>query len=147
MLRKQLRLRFWLRKKGWKMFNRCYLCKVEKETGDSILLHCPKACMLWQLIFALFDVQWVMHSSMRGVLFSWGDSLVGKKSKKAWKVAPLYLFWSIWRERNRRAFENCESLDETIKSSFLYLFWDWIRLHIRDESMSLLDFVDWLGSP
>ena len=88
-----------------------------------------------------------MHSSMRGVLFSWGDSLVGKKSKKAWKVAPLYLFWSIWRERNRRAFENCESLDETIKSSFLYLFWDWIRLHIRDESMSLLDFVDWLGSP
>ena len=61
-------------------------------------------------------------------------------------MAPLCLFWSILRERNRRTFENCESLDQTIKSSFLYLFWDWVKLYIRDGSMSLIDFVDWLGS-
>ena len=45
-----------------------------------------------------------------------------------------------------RAFENCESLDQTFKSSFLYLFWDCARLYTGDGSMSLLDFVDWLGS-
>ena len=34
----------------------------------------------------------------------------------------------------------------SFKSSFLYLFWDWIRLYIRDGSISSLDFVYWLGS-
>ena len=84
------------------MPNRCYICKEEEETSDHILLHCLKACILWQLIFVLFDVQWVMHSSMRGLLLSWGGFLVGRKMKKAWKVALLCLFWSIWRERNSR---------------------------------------------
>ena len=30
---------------------------------------------------------------------------------------------------------------------FLYIFWDWIRLYIGDGTISLLEFVDWLGSP
>ena len=104
------------------MPNRCYMSKEKEETSVYILLHCPKACILWQLIFSLFGVQWVMHSSVRGLLLSWGDFLVGRKRKKAWKVTPLCLFWSIWRERNRRAFENCECSDHSLKSSFFYLF-------------------------
>ena len=69
-----------------------------------------------------------------------------KKKKKGWKVAPLCLFYPSGGESNRRAFENCESLHQTIKNSFLYLFWEWVRLYIGDGSMSLLDFVNWLGS-
>ena len=38
------------------MPNRCYMCKAEEETGDNILLHCPKSSILWQLVFALFHV-------------------------------------------------------------------------------------------
>ena len=63
-----------------------------------------------------------MHSSVRGVRLSWNNFSIGKKRKKAWKVAPLCIFWSIWKERNRRAFEDRENLDQTIKSSFLYIF-------------------------
>ena len=96
----------------------------KKETSDYILMHCSKARILWQLIFALFDVQWVMNSLVRGLLLSWGGSFVGRKRKKDWKVAALCIFWTIWRERNRRAFENCESLDQTFKRSLLNLFWD-----------------------
>ena len=66
--------------------------------------------------------------------------------KKKKKVAPLCLFWTIWRERNKNAFENRESLDQTFKSSFFYLFWNWARLYSGNGSMSLLDFVDRLGS-
>ena len=50
------------------------------------------------------------------------------------------------RERNRRAFDNCESLDQTVKSSFLYLFWDWVRMYIENGCLLLVDFVDWFGS-
>ena len=44
-----------LRRKGWRIPNRSYMYKEEEEMGDYIL-HCTKACNLWQLIFALFDV-------------------------------------------------------------------------------------------
>ena len=74
------------------MPNRCYMCKAEGEIGENIFLHCLKVTILWQLIFALFHVQWVMHSSVREVLLSWSGFLVGKKRKEAWKVAPLQFF-------------------------------------------------------
>ena len=102
------------------MPNRCYMCKAEKETGDHVLLHCMEAHILWQLIFALFDEQWAMHTKVRRMLLSWGGCFVGKK-KKGKRLGRLLLytfFWAIWSERNRRTFENCESLDQTIKSSF-----------------------------
>ena len=135
-----------LRRRGWRLPNRCYMCKVVEETGYHILLHCPKASLLWQLVFALFQVQWVMHSSVRGVLLSWNSCSVDKKRKKAWKVASLCIFWSIWKERNGRAFEDRESSDQTIQSSFLYIFCDWVRVYMGDSVTSLIDFVDWLDS-
>ena len=135
-----------LKKGGWRIPNRCYLCKEEEETSDHILIHRSKAHLLWQLIFALFGIQWVLSCSVREVLLSWHRSFVGKKRKKAWKASPLCMFWALWRERNRRAFDNFESTNQTIKNSFLYLFWDWVRLYIEGGSLSLLDFVDWVGS-
>ena len=69
-------------------------------------------------------------------------SFVGKKGKKIWKVVLLYLFWTIWREGNKRTFNNYESLDQTIINSFLYLFLNWVSLYIEDGSLLLLDFVD-----
>ena len=40
------------------------------------------------------------------------------KKRKRLGILPLCLFWFIWRERNRKVFQNCENLDETI---FIYL--------------------------
>ena len=62
-------------------------------------------------------------------------------------LVSLALFSPFGGREIREAFENCESLDQTIKSSFSHLFWDWDRLYIEDDSISLLNFVDWLGSP
>ena len=133
-----------LRGRGWKMPNRCYMCKAEEEIVDHLLLHYPKASTLWQLVCALFHIQWVMHSSIWGVLLNWNGVPIDKKRKK---VAPLCIFGSVWRERNRGAFEDKECLDQSFESSFLYLFWDWVRVYMGDDMTSLIEFVDWLGSP
>ena len=54
-----------LKRFGWSIPNRCFLCKQEEETTDHLLLFCEKARMLWLLIFSLFGVHWVMHSSVK----------------------------------------------------------------------------------
>ena len=100
-----------LKRFGWSIPNRCFLCKYEEETTDHLLLFCEKARMLWLLIFPLFGVQWVMHSSVKRNLLGWHGSFVGKKREKAWRVAPLCLMWTIWKERNRRAFDDIERND------------------------------------
>ena len=48
--------------------------------------------MLWHLIFVIFDVQWVMPFSIKNALITWWGAFVGKKRKKAWKVAPCAYF-------------------------------------------------------
>ncbi|RVX12696.1 putative ribonuclease H protein [Vitis vinifera] len=130
---------------GWSIPNRCYLCKNEEETIDHLLLFCEKAKMLWLMIFSLFGVQWVMHYSVRRNLLGWHGSFVGKKREKAWRAALLYLMWTIWKERNRKAFDEVERNDQEIKSIFLYTFVNWARVYIEEHTFSLIDFVDWLA--
>ncbi|RVX20225.1 Transposon TX1 uncharacterized 149 kDa protein [Vitis vinifera] len=57
-----------LKRIGWSIPNRCFLCKHKEETTDHLLLFCEKARMLWLLIFSLFGVQWVMHSTVKNHL-------------------------------------------------------------------------------
>ena len=43
-------------------------------------------------IFALFDVQWVMHFSVREMLLIWGNSFIGQKRKKGLKRGSFMPF-------------------------------------------------------
>ena len=61
-------------------------------------------------------------SSVGGHLLSWHDSFVEGKKKKSWGPTPLCLMWTLWKERNKRAFNNVELFDQTIKYAFLYTF-------------------------
>lgn len=41
-------------------------------------------------------------------------------------------------------FDNCGSLDKQLKIK--PFFWHWVKWFIMDGSLSILGFVDWLGS-
>ena len=81
-----------LKKRGWSIGNRYFLCCVEEEPIDHILIHCTKARVLWKLLFALFGVMWVFPFSVRKTLLGWHGSFGGKKRRKVWMTAPLCLF-------------------------------------------------------
>ena len=69
---------------------------------------------------------------------------MGKKRKNARRVAPLCLMWTLWKERNGRAFNNIERFDQSIKSLFMYTFVNWGRVYIENHTISIIDFIDWL---
>lgn len=52
--------REFLKKRGRILANRCFLCCEEEETIDHILIHCTRARVLWELLFVLFGVAWVI---------------------------------------------------------------------------------------
>jgi hypothetical protein len=55
------------------------------------------------------------------------------------------LMWSIWRERNRRLFEDSESNVLFQKSSFLRSLLDWVIVNVPNfDSENLVDLICFL---
>ena len=95
-------------------------------------------CFIW--------VSWVLPSSVRETLLSWNGFFLGKNRKKAWRAAPLHIFWTVWKERNRLAFKD-ESLSiQRLKHSFILTFRVEAKLLIDDCPLIIANFIDWLGS-
>lgn len=59
-----------------------------------------------------------------------------------WLTTALHLFWTIWQERNLRAFECVEKLEQLLKSFFICNFWVYVMHCIGETPMPMLDFVD-----
>ena len=135
-----------IQKRGWALANRCFLCHEKEETIDRLLLHCTKTRVIWDLLFTLFRVSWVLPSSVRETLLSWHGSFVGKKRKKVWRAAPLYIFWTVWKVRNRLAFNDDVLSIQRFKYFFVFSLWSKAKLFITDRPLTLVSFIDWLAS-
>ena len=135
-----------LQKRGWHLPNRCFLCGCEEENVNHILLHCIVVRVLWEIVLALFGVQWVFLETVKEVLFSWRGSFVGKK---IWNSIQwvFRIFWMVWNERNRLAFRGDSLAIQKLKSSFVCNLWSWARVYMGEESSSLLGFLEWLAAP
>ena len=79
-------------------------CGCEEENVNHILLHCIVVRALWEIVFALFGVQWVFPEKVKAALFCWRGPFVGKKRKNIWNSILLCIFWTVWKERNRLTF-------------------------------------------
>ena len=58
-------------------------------------------------------------------LFSWRNWL-GKHGSDTWNMVPACLMWLIWKERNRRPFEDMESSLDQLKTLFAHTLFDWL---------------------
>ena len=48
-----------LKRRGIPLVNRCFLCEENEETIDHLFIHCSRAKMLWDLLLAITDSNWV----------------------------------------------------------------------------------------
>ena len=99
--------------------NRCFMCEEEDETIDHLLIHCKSAKMLWDLFLSIVGIRWVFLQSILHTLLAWQGAIVSKKRKKIWIAAPLWLFWTLWRARNKLVFEYEVSSAQRIKANFV----------------------------
>jgi hypothetical protein len=55
-----------------------------------------------------------------------------------WKMAPICLFWCLWRERNNRSFEDVEKTSEELLSSFYHTLYLWTMAYVFPLSFCLI---------
>ena len=58
-------------------------------------------------------------STVKEMFLRWNGTFVGKKRKGVWKASPLCLFWTLWKTRNKVAFEEIELSIQRLKFSLV----------------------------
>ena len=134
-----------LKRRGILLANWCFLGEHDEETIDHLLIHCSRAKMLWDLLLSIVDSNWVFPLTVRQSLLAWQGAKVGRKHKRVWMEAPLCLFWTLWKERNKATFENKTPSVHRLKSTFVCTLWSWAKLNSIDNLDSLVDFFDLFG--
>jgi hypothetical protein len=100
-----------LQKRGWPHQEHCVLCNGPLETGLHLCLCCPYAKAVWRQILA-----WEHFNTNLGQLqgdplqiLSWWEkavTVVPLTERKRFNGMVIYTFWNLWKERNRRIFNN-----------------------------------------
>ena len=57
-----------VQRREWSLADMCYFCHLHEESIDHLLLHREKTRVLWELLFALFRVSWVLPLLVRETL-------------------------------------------------------------------------------
>ena len=73
---------------------------------DHLLLHFIVTRVLWDLLFSLVGVSWVLPALVRDSLLGWKGSFLTKDRRKVWKASPLCIFWSVWKAQKGIVFRD-----------------------------------------
>ena len=68
-----------LQKRGLSLASCCPLCLASEESVDHLLLHCSKTRVLWNLIFSLFGVSWILSATVKDSLLGWKGTFLAKE--------------------------------------------------------------------
>ena len=123
---------------------------------DHLFLNCDYASELWSLAF----LQWVMPHQILEVLVCkrrivrWGVGVVWcaiplcgvvwcaiPLCGVVWYAIPLCLLWMVWREHNRRAFEDLGRHSTGSKLLLMCPLHEWMVVS-NHSSSTLLAFID-----
>ena len=118
------------------------MCKCNSETVDHLFLHCSIAMELWDMVFGLFGISWVMPMVVVELLAYWQGRFGRHRNGYIWIIVPHCLMWFIWDERNSRCFEDSECSMPDLKLLFFRTILDWFSMWRNQPFSSILDLLD-----
>ena len=131
-----------LKNRGFSLASRCVFCGNDEESLEHLFIHCPKVWCMWTAIFSLSGGGWVCPFLVQDLLRGWLHLPMRKKDAKLGRAVPLYLFWAIWKERNRVVFDDEAFSKSRLKSCFLFSFSSWASLMFEVEHPFVRDIFN-----
>ena len=118
------------------------MCKKDGESINHFMLHYHVGRELWDMVFSLFGIHWVMPLQVVDLLASWLYKCSRHKSMVIWSTIPHRLMWGIWQKRNGHTFEGCERSTHDMKLFFLQTLLEWTNASGLFNFSSLTDLLD-----
>ena len=120
----------------------CCMCKKAGESINHLLLHCPIARELWNMVFTLFGLSWAMPNYVVELLASWTGKFSKNRNGAIWNMVPHCLMCGSWRERNALTFEGTERSIQDLKMSFFQTLFGWMNASGNFLFCSFSDLLD-----
>ena len=117
------------------------MCKARAESVNHLLFHCPVARELWNMIFSLFGVSWVMPWGVVDLISCWNGRVGRHEAGKIWKVIPHCIMWCLWCERNARTFNGEEASIPALKFILLQTLFEWLKAFSLITSVSIPEML------
>eukprot|EP00253_Pinus_taeda_P006750 PITA_06750 len=96
-----------LHKKGFVGPSRCPMCLEEPESMNHLSNTCEWASQLWHWMEGVLSSSDRQLDSIHSTILNWRTDFSGThRVNSIWKSIPGFLLWSIWKERNRRIFQD-----------------------------------------
>jgi len=94
----------------WPCNPMCSLCNQEQETAGHLILHCSFAKLVWQKIGTWTQPLVRAPDDSLEIIDWWEKELAYLPAKKRRLKAALLMYcaWNIWKERNRRVFDQVQ---------------------------------------
>ncbi|WMV47891.1 hypothetical protein MTR67_041276 [Solanum verrucosum] len=131
-----------LMKRGKQLCSRCFFCEAEVETVNHLFQHCKVTGKLWQWFINLRGIGWAMPRHTSEVLACWNRDGNQSEHKERWNIVPACIWWTIWKERNQRCFENKSIPFQSIKMNCLATFYFWCIHSIPKDIGEFTLFLD-----
>ena len=106
------------------------------------LLHCSKTRVLWNLLFSLFGVSWILFATVKDSLLGCKGTFLAKEKRRVWNAGPLCIFWTVWKTRNGIVFRDEVLSIQRLKSLFVHIFWSETKVSLVNGPMTLVHFID-----
>ena len=104
-----------IQKKGISGPPRCYLCNTEAETQEHLLNNCVYTRKIWFETRILFRKSEGNLRDINETIFQWHTKKFQCKAiRRAWGFIVGFVIWMVWKERNRRIFQDKSKGFETI---------------------------------
>ncbi|XP_060197502.1 probable glycosyltransferase At3g07620 [Lycium barbarum] len=128
-----------LNKRGFHLCSRCYLCGEQAETVNHLFfLHCKVTDQLWQFFLKIKKINWVKSGSIKEVMKCWNRDGNAAKKEERWKIVPASIWWTVWKERNQRCFEDKQSSKQKMKMNCLAIYYFWCKQEMLDQTVDIL---------
>lgn len=130
-----------LRRKGKIIVSWCSLCENVAETNQHLFLHCNFTTQIWAIFLSLTKTNWTMPENTADLLSCW-IRRGGSKSQKAWwRIIPHCIWWTVWKERNSRNFEDRSNSIQKVRWDCIACFYFWCKekgLEVTEQIVELL---------
>ncbi|WMV19021.1 hypothetical protein MTR67_012406 [Solanum verrucosum] len=131
-----------LRKRNSILVTHCCLCGEAAETVRHLFLHCKITDQLWKIFINLRGIQWTMPSKIVDTLSSWEEAGIEAKNRSYWRTIPACIWWTIWRERNARSFEDRSRSLQMIKTDCILLLCFWCTKSYPVDAEAILEVLE-----
>jgi hypothetical protein len=100
-----------LNKRNWQHDPICKLCGLDQETPTHLCKDCSFTKEVWEIMKQWFGLSILNPINSSGSLYRYWRKYrarIQKDQRKVFDGVMIYFWWNIWKERNRRTFQQKE---------------------------------------